>query len=207
MFYRPEDGHGLPHDPINALVAPRPIGWISSVDAKGRVNLAPFALFNIVAYRPPHVMFAPTPNDDGSYKDSLNNVRDTGEFVVNMAVWALRGSVWLSSTPAPPEIDEFEVTGLTKTPSELVTPPRVAESPAHIECRVVEIVRLPHDIDGVFNHVIMGRVLGVHIDDSILDDGMVDQARVQAMARLGYTAYTRVAEVHAKPFPRWPPKG
>jgi flavin reductase (DIM6/NTAB) family NADH-FMN oxidoreductase RutF len=206
MFYRPEDGHGLPHDPLNALVAPRPIGWVSTVSESGHRNLAPFALFNIVAYRPPHVMFAPTVMEDGGYKDSLTNVKETGEFVINIAVWALRDKVWLSSTPAPSEIDEFDVTGLTPVPSELVKPPRVAESPAHLECRMTEIVQLPHPMEGRFNHIVIGAVVGVHIDDQFLKDGLVDQEKLQTMARLGYRDYTRVSEVHTKPFPSWPPQ-
>ena len=205
MFYRPEDGHGLPHDPLNAIVAPRPIGWISTLDAKGRANLAPFALFNIVAYHPPHVMFAPTGKQNGRFKDSLNNVHATGEFVANMATWALRDSVWLSSTPAPADVDEFALTGLTPVPARLVAPPWVKESPAHLECRHVETVRLPHTDPDSANHIVIGRVVGVHIDDSVLVDGLVDQLRIEPMARLGYTGYTRVTEVHAKPFPTWPP--
>ncbi|MGE4615844.1 MAG: flavin reductase family protein [Gammaproteobacteria bacterium] len=205
MFYRPEDGHGLPHDPLNAIVAPRPIGWISTLDANGHANLAPFALFNIVAYQPPHVMFAPTGQESGRFKDSLNNVHATGEFVANMATWALRDLVWLSSTPAPPEVDEFEVTGLTPVPGRLVAPPRVKESPAHLECKYVQTVTLPHTDPDNANHVVIGRVVGIHIDDAFLVDGLIDQLRIEPMARLGYTGYTRVTEVHAKPFPTWPP--
>jgi flavin reductase (DIM6/NTAB) family NADH-FMN oxidoreductase RutF len=144
MFYRPEDGHGLPHDPLSALVMPRPIGWISTVDVNGRRNLAPFALFNIVAYQPPHVMFAPTGQPGGPYKDSLNNVEETGAFVANMATWALRDAVWQTSIPAPPDIDEFDLAGLTAIPSTVVDPPRVEESPVNLECRHVQTIRLPH---------------------------------------------------------------
>jgi len=205
VFYQPERGHGLPHDPLNALVIPRPIGWISTVDANGVRNLAPFALFNIVAYEPPHVMFAPTGLPGGAQKDSLANARATGEFVANLATWDLHEKVWQSSIPAPPEIDEFELTGLTPVASQLVKPPRVKESPAQLECRVVQIVTLPHTDPTSLNHIVIGRVLGVHIDDTILKDGLVDYARIQPMARLGYADYTRVSEVFSKPFPKWPP--
>lgn len=206
MFYRPELGHGLPHDPLNALVIPRPIGWISSLDKDGVPNLAPFALFNIVAYRPPHVMFAPTGKSEGGFKDSLNNVETTGEFVANMAVWGLRDAVWQSSTPAPPDVDEFALVGLTPVPSEIVKPPRVKESPAHLECRHVQTVRLDHDDPNTANHIVIGKVVGVHIDDAVITDGIVDEQKLEPMARLGYLNYTRIREVHTKPFPTWPPK-
>lgn len=205
MFYRPEAGHGLPHDPLSALVMPRPIGWISSIDAGGRVNLAPFALFNIVAYHPPHVMFAPTGQQSGRFKDSLNNVEATHEFVANMATWSLRDLVWQSSIPAPPDIDEFELTGLTPIASTLVRPPRVKESPVHLECRHVQTVRLPHEDADNANHIVIGKVVGIHIDDSVIVDGIVDETRLEPMARLGYLNYTRLTEVHSKPFPTWPP--
>lgn len=205
MFYRPEDGHGLPHDPMSALVMPRPVGWISSLDTEGRRNLAPFALFNLVAYEPPHVMFAPTGQANGRFKDSLNNVEATGEFVANIATWALRDSVWQTSIPAPANIDEFELAGLTPIASTLVAPPRVAESPVHLECAHVQTIRLPHvDIHNA-NHVVIGKVVGVHIDESVINDGIVDELALQPMARLGYLNYTRLTEVHSKPFPTWPP--
>jgi flavin reductase (DIM6/NTAB) family NADH-FMN oxidoreductase RutF len=206
MFYRPEEGHGLTHDPLSALVMPRPIGWISSVDASGNANLAPFALFNIVAYEPPHVMFAPTGQQNGRYKDSLNNVEATGEFVANMATWPLRDVVWQTSIPAPPDVNEFELAGLTPRPSELVKPPGVKESPVHLECVHVQTVRLPHSDPSNANHVVIGRVVGIHIDDAVIVDGIVDEARLEPMARLGYLNYTRLTEVHSKPFPTWPPE-
>lgn len=206
MFYRPEQGHGLPHDPLSALVIPRPIGWISSLDKNGIRNLAPFALFNIVAYRPPHVMFAPTGESGGGFKDSLNNVEATGEFVANMATWALRDAVWQTSIPAPPDVDEFALVGLTPVPSEIVKPARVKESPVQLECQHVQTVRLPHDELDTANHVVIGKVVGIHIDDSVLVDGIVDERKLAPMARLGYLNYTTLSEVHAKPFPTWPPK-
>lgn len=205
MFYRPEDGHGLPHDPLSALVMPRPIGWISTIDAEGRRNLAPFALFNIVAYQPPHVMFAPTGQPGGRFKDSLNNVAATGEFVANMATWALRDAVWQTSIPAPPEVDEFELAGLTPIQSTMVKPPRVGESPVHLECTHVQTIRLPHTDPGTANHVVIGKVVGIHIDDAVLVEGIVDEAKLAPIARLGYLNYTRVTKVHTKPFPTWPP--
>ena len=144
MFYRPSEGHGLRRNPFNAVVVPRPIGWVSSVDAEGRVNLAPFSFFNAVSYVPPQVMFATTePHREGGDKDSLRNIRETGEFAVNLATWPLREAVNASSAPAPHGIDEFELAGLTKAPARLVSPPLVAESPVHLECVLVQIVELP----------------------------------------------------------------
>ncbi len=207
MFYRPEDGHGLAHDPLSALVMPRPIGWISSINKQGQRNLAPFALFNIVAYRPPHVMFAPTGQPGGPFKDTLNNVEATGEFVANMATWALRDAVWHTSIPAPADVDEFELAGLTPTASTIVSPPRVKESPVHLECRHVQTVRLDHEDSSTANHLVIGKVVGIHIDDSVIVDGLVDERKLEPMARLGYLNYTRVTEVHTKPFPTWPPTG
>ena len=206
MFYRTDENHGLTHDPLSALVMPRPIGWISSQDPSGHRNLAPFALFNIVAYRPPHVMFAPTGQPGKSFKDSLTNVEATGEFVTNLATWGLRDAVWQSSIPAPPHIDEFELTGLTPIASELVAPPRVKESPVHLECRHVQTIRLPHEDPTTANHVVIGKVVVVHIDDSVIRDGLVDESKLDPIARLGYLNYTRLTEIHAKPFPVWPPQ-
>lgn len=205
MFYEPARGHGLPHDPISALVIPRPVGWISTVGKNGVFNLAPFALFNIVAYEPPHVMFAPTGQSSGKPKDSLVNAQETGEFVANLATWELKDKVWQTSIPAPPEIDEFKLAGLTPVPAKLVKAPMVKESPVHLECKVVEIVKLPHTDPAKANHIVIGKVIGVHIDDAALKNGIIDYSAITPMARLGYFDYTRVSEVHSKPFPKWPP--
>ena len=205
MFYRPEDGHGLPHNPLNQIVAPRPIGWISSLDAAGAVNLAPFSFFNAVAYVPPQVMFAATGrHDQGGPKDSLRNIRETGEFVANLTTWALRDAVNLTSTPAPHGVDEFEVAGLTKVPSNVVKPPRVAESPTNLECTLVEIVELRTPDAHDPNTVVFGEVVGVHIADEMFVDGLIDARKLDAIARLGYDQYTRVVEVFSMERPSWP---
>jgi flavin reductase (DIM6/NTAB) family NADH-FMN oxidoreductase RutF len=205
VFYRPADGHGLRRDPFNAIVVPRPIGWISSADRDGRVNLAPFSFFNAVAYVPPQVMFATTgPHREGGDKDSLANIRETGEFAVNLATWPLREAVNASSAPAPHGIDEFELAGLTKAPARLIRPPLVAESPVHLECRLVRIVDLPSPDADDPNTVVFGEVIGVHIEDRFVVDGLVDTARLDAIARLGYDQYTRVVEVFAMTRPGWP---
>ena len=207
MFYEPDKGHDLRHDPLSALVIPRPIGWISTIDKKGNRNLAPFALFNIVAYKPPHVMFAPTaqPVEKG-FKDSLANVQDTKEFVANMATWKLRDAVWHSSIPAPRDVDEFELTGLTPAASKIVAPPRAKESPVSLECQHVQTITLSHEDGLTSNNIVIGKVVGIHIDDSVIENGIVNEKKLEPMARLGYLNYTRITEVYNKPFPKWPPK-
>ena len=205
MFYRPSEGHGLRRNPFNAVVVPRPIGWVSSVDRDGRVNLAPFSFFNAVSYVPPQVMFATTePHREGGDKDSLRNIRETGEFAVNLATWPLREAVNASSAPAPHGIDEFELAGLTKAPARLVRPPLVAESPVHLECVLVRIVDLPSPDPADPNTVVFGEVVGVHIADEVIVDGLVDPLRLDAIARLGYDQYTRVVEVFSMKRPGWP---
>lgn len=205
MFYRTDEPHGLAANPFNAIVVPRPIGWISTVDADGAVNLAPYSFFNAVAYHPPQVMYASTTNHvQGGLKDSVANIKATGEFVVNMATWPLREQVNLTSTPAPHAIDEFEVAGLTRAPSELVGAPRMAESPVNMECRLVKVVELPTDDPQSPNLVVFGRVVGVHIADHVIVGGRVDIARLQPISRLGYNEYGRVTEVFTMERPGWP---
>jgi flavin reductase (DIM6/NTAB) family NADH-FMN oxidoreductase RutF len=206
MFYRPGEDHGLRGDPFNQLVVPRPIGWISSVDAEQRVNLAPFSFFNAVAYTPPQVMFSTTgPHAEGGVKDSLKNVRETQEFVFNLATWALRKAVNLTSTPAPRDVDELELAGLTSTAARVVAPPLVGESPVNLECSLVDIVELRSaDRTAHVNTVVFGEVVGVHIADSAIVDGRVDVLALDPIARLGYDQYTRVVDVFSMTRPGWP---
>lgn len=196
MFYRPGlDSHGLPHNPFKALVAPRPIGWISSLDARGRANLAPYSFFNAIADAPPMVMYSSTGRKTGQAegKDTVANIRATREFVVNVVPLALRDAMNASSGAYPADLDEFERAGLTKAPSRVVAAPRVAEAPAALECRAWRIIRLP----GETNVLVLGEVVGVHIDDAVLRDGMVDVTLYQPLARLGYREYAAVREVFA----------
>lgn len=204
MFYPTSQPHGLKHNPFNALIVPRPIGWISSLDTQGRGNLAPYSFFNGVSYVPPQVMFSATsPHPQGGgHKDSVRNILETGEFVHSMATWPLRDAVNKTSVPAPHGVDEFDVAGLTRAPSELVAPPRVAESPIHLECKLVTSVDLPA-ADGGSNTVIFGEVIGVHIDDSVIVDGMVDLTRADPISRLGYRDYARLADIFAMERPEW----
>ena len=195
MFYRPEDGHGLPHNPFNALVSPRPIGWISTRGADGIANLAPYSFFNAVAYVPPQVMFASTAakaDQDGT-KDSVANIRASGEFCVNIVSYALRDAMNASSAALPKGVSEFAHAGLEEAPCTLIGCPRVAEAPAALECRMTRIVQL----EGAANYAVFGEVIGIHIADDAIVDGQVDVTRYQPLARLGYRDYAVVREVFA----------
>ena len=191
MFYEPTHGHGLPHDPIKAIVAPRPIGWISTVDAEGRPNLAPYSYFNAISTDPPMVCFS-----SGGMKHSAVNARATGEFVYNLATQPLAREMNASSEAVPPEVDEFELTGLATAASRLVRPPRVAASPAAFECRVVTFMELT-DIEGrgVDSYLVVGQVIGVHIDEAYLKAGRFDTAAAVPLGRCGYHDYTAVDEI------------
>jgi flavin reductase (DIM6/NTAB) family NADH-FMN oxidoreductase RutF len=195
MFYdvRKND-HGLPHDPFKAIVAPRPIGWISTVSLDGIVNLAPFSQFNNLAHDPPYVMFSANSfPQTGRRKDSVKNATDTGEFVVNMATYELREAVNITSQFVPPDVDEAALAGLEMIGSRIVKPPRVAASPVHLECKFHSSTALPaRTLDGV-HHVVIGKVVGIHIrDDALTADGKLDIVKIRPLARLGYHDYTCV---------------
>jgi flavin reductase (DIM6/NTAB) family NADH-FMN oxidoreductase RutF len=206
MFYRGDQPHGLRHNPFNAIVVPRPIGWISTIDREGRANLAPYSFFNGVAYTPPQVMFASTSahQQGGGMKDTVANARDSGEFVVNICTWALREAMNITSAPAPAGVNEFELAGLTMAPSELVRTPRVKESPIHLECRFTAAVDLATDNPKQPNTVVFGQVVGIHIDDAVIRDGLVDYAKVEPIGRLGYMDYVKVDNVFSIMRPGWP---
>ena len=200
MFYRPADGHGLPHDPFKAIVTPRPIGWISSLDAEGRANLAPYSFFNGCGDAPPLVMFAQTGRKSRPepVKDSVANIRATGEFACNLVSQALKEAMNLSSGTYQPEVDEFELAGLTKAPGKSITAPHVAEAPAVLECKVVRIIDdLPAWREHAFNIMVIGEVVGVHIDDAAIKDGRVDVLGFNPVARMGYMDYTTVSDIWA----------
>lgn len=195
MFYEPKDGHGLPHNPFNAVVTPRPIGWISTRADDGAENLAPYSFFNAVAYVPPQVMFASTatkPDRDGT-KDSVSNIRDTGVFCVNIVEFAMRDVMNVTSGTYPREVDEFDRAGIYRAHCETIACSRVAGAPANLECRLTQIVQLP----GAANFVVFGEVTGIHLRDDCLQDGIFDVTRYQPLARMGYRDYARVAEVFA----------
>ncbi len=193
MFYRPEDGHGLPHNPFNAIVTPRPIGWISTRGADGSENLAPYSFFNAVAYVPPQVMFASTsakPDRDGT-KDSVANIRDTGVFCVNIVEYAMRDVMNVSSGPWLREVDEFDYAGIERAACETIPCSRVAAAPASLECKLTQIVQLP----GEANFTVFGEVIGVHMRDDCVVDGIFDITRYNPLARLGYRDYTTIRDL------------
>ncbi|OIQ32157.1 MAG: flavin reductase [Roseobacter sp. MedPE-SWchi] len=192
MFYRPEDGHGLPHNPFNALITPRPIGWISSRAADGTNNLAPYSFFNGVAYTPPQVMFASTgsKDDQPGTKDSLANIEETGVFCVNIVAFEMRDAMNASSETLPKEVDEFAHAGLTAAECDTISCARIADAPAALECRLTQIVTLP----GAANRVAFGEVTGIHLRDDCLQDGIFDVTRFQPLARMGYRDYAVVRE-------------
>jgi len=192
MFYRPEDGHGLPHNPFNALITPRPIGWISSRAADGNNNLAPYSFFNGVAYTPPQVMFASTgtKDDQPGTKDSLANIEETGVFCVNIVAFEMRDAMNTSSEMLPKEVDEFAHAGLTPVECDTINCARIEGAPAALECKLTQIVTLP----GAANRVAFGEVTGIHLRDDCLRDGIFDVTRFQPLARMGYRDYTVVRE-------------
>jgi len=199
MFYdAAKRDHGLAQDPLKSLIVPRPIGWISTVDGQGRVNLAPYSFYNGVSEFPPMVYFAIT----GSYGDtptkhSRMNAEETGEFVVNMVAGTLSEKMNITTAMVAYGIDEMKLAGLTPLPCRYVKPPRVAESPVALECRYWKTVELPVE-PGFEQHsgsIVIGQVIGVHIDDGILKDGRVDTLAFKPVARLGYSEYTTTENV------------
>ncbi len=175
-------------------VVPRPIGWISTVDESGQPNLAPFSFFNAVSARPPHVIFSPMVREtDAGVKDTLRNVRATGEFVVNIVTEGVAQAMNITSTEFPHDVDEFVAAGLTATPSRAVRPPRVAESPIHFECRVAHLLDLGDGPGG--STLVVGRVLHLHVDPSLLVEGdKIDLDRLQPIGRLSGSGYCRVTD-------------
>jgi len=194
MFYETrKNDHGLPHDPFKSCVVPRPIGWISTISPEGISNLAPYSQFQNLTFDPPYVMFAANQNTVGRRKDSVTNAEQTGAFVYNMATYALREAVNLSAQEVLPDVDEFDLAGVTKALSRRVRPYRVAESPVHFECRYHQTLRLPGRGRMGTVDVVIGEVLGIHIADKwILPDGRIDILGIRPLARLGYYDYTTV---------------
>ncbi|MEL6564340.1 MAG: flavin reductase family protein [Pseudomonadota bacterium] len=188
MFYRPADGHGLPHNPFNAIVTPRPIGWISTRGSDGSDNLAPYSFFNGVAYVPPQLMFASTgaKDDRDGTKDSVANLRDTGVFCVNVVEEAARDVMNQTSGPWDAQTDEFALAGIDKAECTEIACARVASAPASMECRVTQIVQ----IEGAANYVVFGEVVGVHLRDDCIVDGIFDVLTYRPLTRLGYRDYS-----------------
>ena len=185
----------LRHNPFKAIVVPRPIGWITTISRDGVVNLAPFSFFNAVSDDPPCVIYCPNGRKpDGSLKDSLINAQETGEFVFNLCTWDLREAMNRTSAHEPASVDEMVAAGLAPAPCVAVRPPRVAATPAALECRYLQTVELPRSARDIPVHVVIGEVVGLHLDESVIVDGLVDVARLMPVARLGYRDFTVVTE-------------
>ena len=188
-YYEPAQGHGLAHDPFNSIVGPRPIGWISSRSSDGILNLAPYSFFNAFNYIPPIIGFASI-----GHKDSLSNIQQTGEFVWNLATLPLAEAMTQSCAAVAPEVDEFALAGLTALPSRQIDVPRVGESPVSFECRKTQIIQLQSAAGDALNTwLVLGEVIGVHIDRRLLVDGVYQTAAAEPILRGGGPAdYFRV---------------
>ncbi|WP_394154968.1 flavin reductase family protein [Loktanella salsilacus] len=197
MFYQPDRdtgaGHGLPHNPFNAIVTPRPIGWISTRGSDGSDNLAPYSFFNAISYFPPQVMFASTSAkpDRGDTKDSVANIRETGVFAVNIVSHALRDAMNQTSGPYRRDVDEFAQAGLEKGQCQTIDCGFVIASPATLECKMTQIVTL----EGASNFMVIGEVVGIRMSDDCIVDGMFDVTRFNPLSRLGYRDYATITEV------------
>ncbi|MCY6380679.1 flavin reductase family protein [Hoeflea prorocentri] len=203
MFYETgTNDHGLPHDPFKALVSPRPIGWIGTLAGDGTPNLAPYSYFNAIGDRPKMVMFA----SDGR-KDSVANIEETGEFSASLASRVLAEKVIATSVDAPAHIDEFQYSGLTATAGKLISAPHVAEAFAALECKAVSIFQ-PDTLEGGKSKsiVVIGQVVGIHIDEGIIADGRIDMAKAAPLARLGYRDHSHGADTFELIRPVWTEK-
>lgn len=193
MFYRPSDGHGLPHNPFSAIISPRPIAWVSTRGADGHDNLAPYSFFTAAAYEPPQVMFASTgakPDRDGT-KDSVANIRETGVFAVNVVSFDHLQKMNKSSAPLAADQDEFAHAEVVKDACSEIDCARVGDAPATLECRLTQIVPLPGEV----NFAVFGQVVGVHLRDDCMVEGTFDVTRYTPLARLGYMDYTAVRDL------------
>ncbi|QJT79927.1 flavin reductase family protein [Kosakonia sp. MUSA4] len=190
-FYEPAKGHGLPHDPLNAIIGPRPIGWIASLDGKGQRNLAPYSFFNCFNYRPPIIGFA-----SSGWKDSVRNITETKEFVWNLTTRDLAVRMNETSASLPHGEDEFTRAGLTPVAGRIVSAPRVAESPVNFECRLSQCIQLTAaDGSALDSWLVLGEVVAVHIDESLLENGIYQTAKAQPVLRAGGpSAYYGISE-------------
>ena len=181
-----ENKHGFKHDPFKALVAPRPIGWISTISSDGTLNLAPYSFFNAVAARPNYVMFTSVER-----KDSLRNIEDNGEFTCSLSTWDTRDGMNMSSAPVDYLANEFALANLETAPSQFVKPPRVARAPAALECKHWKTIEMPDVVPGgdEGHFVIIGQVIGIYIDDKYIHEGIVSTAEMRPLARMGYMDY------------------
>ena len=202
MFFLPgaHKEQGLRHSPLKALISPRPIGWISSLSASGLANLSPYSFFNAIAELPPMVMFisAPDARDENKngQKDSLANILETKEFAVNIVGREQAEQMVVSSQPVGADIDEFAHAGLVKKQAQKISAPLVVGAPAHLECTYYDHIALPDNGRGAHSIMVLGHIVGIHIEDNMVEDGLVDVTRYQPVARLGYKDYTNVEDVY-----------
>jgi flavin reductase (DIM6/NTAB) family NADH-FMN oxidoreductase RutF len=192
MFYETDkNDHGLPYNPFKSICVPRPIAWISSLSREGVLNVAPFSQFTNLSYDPPCIVFSAAGGSNGGLKDTVRNIWETNEFVVNMATYELRDAVEATSQPVAPDVDEAEMAGLEMIPSRLVKPPRIAASPVQMECRYHSCLQIPGNHGP--HYLMVGRVHGIHIRDDVIGaDGKIDILKIRPLARLGYLDYTSV---------------
>lgn len=203
MFYKTDQPHGLPHDPFKSCIVPRPIAWVSSIHPNGTGNLAPFSFFNGLASDPPMVMISFTGyHEHGGEKDSLFNIKTSGEFVVNIVPLELKDAMNITTAPVGHEIDELVLAGLNTEESVLVKPPRVKEAPINMECKFFQEIKLPCTLENSINSTIIGKVLGIHIKEEVLTEGMIDLSKIKPLARLGYNQYTSVDSIFTMSRPK-----
>ena len=195
MFWKTDQPHGLPHSPFKSCVVPRPVGWISTIGADGVANLAPYSFFNAVSENPMIVMFSGGVRAPGDPKDSIANAEASGEFVCSMVSYELADAMVQTSAAVGKDVDEAAWAGIEMEPSELVNPMRVKASPIHLECVYLDKKVLPTTVPGRASVVCFGEVVGIHIRDEFLKDGIVDVGKIRPMARLGYLDYTSVESV------------
>ena len=210
MFYDTKlNNHNLLHDPFLCCVVPRPIGWFTTLSTDGIVNLSPYSFFNGIAMDPPQVMIgAGSQHVEGGITDCQKNIEETGEFVANFVTWELRDQMNLTSLHVKRDVSESKMADLELAPSNLIAPPRVVASPIHLECRYLQTIALkanePPQHPGNPYFLILGEVIGVHLSDDILTDGMVDWKKLKPLARMGYLDYAVIENVFTLPFPDWP---
>lgn len=198
MFWTPDtQASGLPFNPFKSCCVPRPIGWVSTVSAAGVHNLAPYSQFQNLTWDPPTVMIAANCRSDGSLRDTAANILETGEFVWNMATFALREWVVASSREFEPDVDEFEALDIPYLPAARVRARRVAGSPVHMECKLTQHMEIPGNTPSSRAMLLVGQVVGMHIDDTALtSEGLIDITRLRPLARMGYRDYTDIREVY-----------
>lgn len=200
MFYEPRLGHGLKHNPFGALIVPRPIAWVSTRDQDGSENLAPYSFFNGVSYDPPQIMIASTSSKEDREigKDTVSNTIETGEFCINMVGFDMLHKMNMTSFAVSRDISEFDLADVDREECKIISVPRVRDAPASLECKLIQHVDLP----GENNIVVFGEVVGIHLNDEYLSNGVFDITKFEPVARLGYLDYAKVSDVFSLKRPK-----